>query len=52
MVENNKQVNIVILSGGLRKNSCTTGLLRAAVKNAPFGVKFTVVDISGLPIYN
>jgi hypothetical protein len=46
------QVLIVAVSGGLRKASCTTGLVRAAVKNAPSNVVFKVLDISKVPLFN
>lgn len=45
-------VNIVGVSGSLRKSSRNTGLLRAILAKPPPGVNFSIADISDLPLYN
>ena len=45
-------MNIVAMSGSLRKGSYNTMLVRALSKLAPAGMKIEIVDIRNLPIYN
>ncbi len=45
-------MNIVAISGSLRKGSYNTALLRAARKHAPNGMDISIFDISALPLYN
>ena len=48
----NETMNIVAMSGSLRKGSYNTMLVRALSKLAPAGMKIEIVDIRNLPIYN
>ena len=45
-------MNIVAISGSLRKGSYNTALLREMMKLAPAGMKIEIADISNLPMYN
>jgi chromate reductase len=45
-------MNIVALSGSLRKDSFNTSLLHALQALAPEGMQITVADISTLPLFN
>lgn len=45
-------MNILAISGSLRKDSFNTGLLRAAIEESPDGMDITIADISGIPVYN
>jgi NAD(P)H-dependent FMN reductase len=48
-------LNVIALSGSLRKASTNTGLLRAAAAHTATmetPVKFTIIDIGDLPLYN
>jgi len=45
-------LNIVAISGSLRKASTNSGLLRYAQSVVPSGVTVTIVDISHLPMFN
>ncbi len=45
-------MNIVAISGSLRKGSYNTALLRYAQKHAPSGMDISIFDISVLPLYN
>ncbi|MFZ1075772.1 MAG: NADPH-dependent FMN reductase [Minisyncoccia bacterium] len=45
-------MNIVAISGSLRKDSFNTAILRALQKIAPAGVRITIEDIQGIPFYN
>jgi chromate reductase len=45
-------MNIVALSGSLRKDSFNTALLRALQALAPEGMQIEIADISNLPLYN
>lgn len=45
-------MNVLALSGSLRKKSVNTALLRAAAKAAPEGVNIEIYDISDVPLYN
>lgn len=45
-------INIIVLSGSLRKASYTTKLAHAFIKAAPAGVNIELVDISQLPLIN
>jgi chromate reductase len=45
-------INVIALSGSLRKASYTTKLANAFIKAAPAGVSIELVDISLLPLIN
>lgn len=45
-------MNIVAISGSLRKDSFNTALLRAVQALAPSDIKIEIVSIGDLPIYN
>lgn len=45
-------MNIIALSGSLRKNSFNTALLRALQALAPADIKIEIADIGNLPLYN
>lgn len=45
-------MKILAFSGSLRKGSTNTGLLRAAIEEAPDGVDIEIADWSVIPIYN
>ena len=45
-------MNIVAISGSLRKDSFNTALLRAMQSLAPSDMQITIADISGLPLYS
>jgi chromate reductase len=45
-------VNILGISGSLRRNSLNRSLLRVAAEMAPEGVIFEVADIGDMPMYN
>ena len=45
-------MNIVAISGSLRKGSNNTALLHSLQALAPEGMQISVADISGLPLYN
>lgn len=45
-------MNIVAISGSLRKDSFNTALLREFVKLAPEGMRIEIVNIDTLPLYN
>jgi len=45
-------MNIVGISGSLRKSSYNTALLRAAQQLAPEGMVIEIVSIDGLPVFN
>lgn len=45
-------MNIIAISGSLRKDSFNTALLRAMQLLAPEEMKITIVDISDIPLYN
>lgn len=45
-------MNIVALSGSLRKDSFNTALLRALPALAPAGMQIEIVEIDNLPLYN
>lgn len=45
-------MNLVGISGSLRKASTNTGLLRAAQALLPEGVSLTIADLSNIPLYN
>ena len=45
-------MNIVAISGSLRKDSFNTALLRALQALAPTGMEINIADIGGLPLYN
>jgi len=45
-------MNIVAISGSLRKDSFNTALLRAMQSLAPEGMEIKIADIGGLPLYS
>jgi len=45
-------MNVVAISGSLRKDSFNTAALRAAQKLAPAGISITLADISQIPLYH
>ncbi len=45
-------MNIVAISGSLRKDSFNTALLRALQPLAPEGMKIEIVEIGNLPLFN
>ncbi len=45
-------LNILAISGSLRKSSSNTGLLREAIKLAPFNMKIKYYPIDDFPLYN
>lgn len=45
-------MNIVAISGSLRKDSFNTALVRAMQSLAPEGMQITIADIGGLPLYS
>lgn len=47
-----KTINVIALSGSLRKESYTTKLVRAFQKAAPQSITLTLIDISNLPFIN
>jgi len=47
-----KKINILAISGSLRKESFNTSLLRAAQKAVSSNVEITIFDISHLPFFN
>jgi len=47
-----RTVNVLGISGSLRKNSYNTGLLRAAQQLLPEGMTLEVFDIAGIPLFN
>lgn len=40
------------ISGSLRRQSCNSGLLRAALAELPEGVSMDIADLSDIPFYN
>ena len=47
-----KKINIVGMSGSLRKGSFNTMLLKAAVGLVPEGAEINIVEIGNLPLFN
>jgi chromate reductase len=45
-------LKLIGISGSLRRNSCNSGLLRAAQKNLPTNVTMEIADLSDIPFYN
>jgi chromate reductase, NAD(P)H dehydrogenase (quinone) len=45
-------MKILAISGSLRKDSFNTGLLRAAIEEAPDGMDISIASIAGIQIYN
>ena len=45
-------IKLLGISGSLRRQSCNTGLLRAAQKQLPPGVTLEIADLSEVPFYN
>ncbi len=46
------KIRILGISGSLRKHSCNTGILRAAVEMAPDNCLVEIFDIKEIPLYN
>jgi len=46
------ELNVLGISGSLRKKSTNTGLLRAALQLAPADLKIEIADIAEVPLYN
>jgi chromate reductase len=44
--------NVAVIIGSLRKDSFTRKLVNAATKLAPTNLKFEIVDIGNLPVFN
>ena len=51
-MNNNPHLQVLGISGSLRKASFNTGLVRAAREIAPEGMGITLFDIKDLPFYN
>jgi chromate reductase len=47
-----EHINILGISGSLRRASANSGLLRAAAALTPVGVTLTIHDLSDVPLYN
>ncbi len=45
-------IKLLGISGSLRRQSCNTGLLRAAQHHLPTGVTLEIADIAEVPFYN
>ena len=45
-------INVLALSGSLRRLSFNTALLRAAQELAPEGMEIEIADLSAIPLYN
>jgi len=45
-------MKILAISGSLRKDSFNTGLLRAAIEEAPDGMDISIASLAGIQIYN
>ena len=45
-------INVLALSGSLRRQSFNTALLRAAQEVAPEGMVIDIADLSAIPLYN
>jgi len=45
-------IQVLGISGSLRKNSVNAGLLRAAAAVAPQGISVDIFDLSPIPLYN
>lgn len=45
-------MNIIVISGSLRKDSYNTTLVKELTKLAPSGMKIEIANIANLPIYN
>lgn len=48
----NTDINILGISGSLRRQSRNTGLLRQAMASVPSHVRFEIADLSAVPFYN
>ena len=49
---NTRKINVLGISGSLRKNSYNTAALREAIQLAPDDMLITLADISEIPLYN
>jgi chromate reductase len=47
-----EQINVVGISGSLRKGSHNTALLRAAAELMPEGMSLEILDLASIPMYN
>ena len=47
-----ESINVLGISGSLRRKSYNTGALRAAIQLAPAGMTIETFDIAGIPLYN
>ena len=45
-------LNVLGISGSLRRNSLNSAALRAAQALAPDGMRIDIVDLSAIPLYN
>lgn len=45
-------IKLLGISGSLRRQSCNTGLLRAAQRQLPPGVTLEIADLPVVPFYN
>lgn len=45
-------LNILCVSGSLRKGSILTGIVRYAIQSAPKTVNFEFLDLHGVPLYD
>lgn len=48
----NTVLDVIAISGSLRRNSTNTGLLRAAQQFAPAEISIEIANIADLPLYN
>lgn len=45
------QLNVLGISGSLRRQSCNSGLLRAALAELPAGMQMEIADLTDIPFY-
>jgi chromate reductase len=45
-------LNVLGISGSLRRQSCNSGLLRAALAELPAGMQMEIADLTDIPFYN
>lgn len=48
----NSEINVLGISGSLRKDSYNTAALRAAMELTPAGMRIEAADIADIPLYN
>lgn len=46
------QLNVLGISGSLRRQSCNSGLLRAALAELPAGMRMEIADLTDIPFYS